>query len=92
MSWQDSFKCVNLTTIINAAALGYTGLTPGSLVKSAYRTGSTGVLTGAAGIGLASGQVNKAFPDLMIGDLLGEGCDCDSSLPPWAKRLCDTIL
>ncbi len=86
MNAVDAAKCIDLVAVTNAAALGLAGFTPISLVRSGFSK------VGAVGVAGASSQVNRAFPDLNIGELLGEECDCDANIPEWAKTLRDTIL
>jgi RHS repeat-associated protein len=80
MDIYSALMCVDLVAVVNGGAVGFSGFSPSLLWKSGLRRGA--VATAAIGM-----HANRVFPNLRVGDLFGENCDC--SLPPWADRVRD---
>jgi RHS repeat-associated protein len=86
MGWSDAAKCVDAVAVVNGFIIG--GFGNGALGLTVKRR------FGEAFVWFGIGnQINKAAPDVNIGSMIGQTCDCKlPNLPDWVKFLRDSIL
>jgi RHS repeat-associated protein len=86
MNFWDAVKCVDLVAVTNSAIIGASGFGPLGLAGKRQ----FGAAFAWWGIG---NQVNRAAPNIDIGDIVGESCDCQiKNAPEWVRWLKDSIL
>ena len=86
MSLSDAAKCVDMVAVMNGAIIGGFGYGPlGLAIK-----GQFGDAVGWLGAGYAA---NHTMPNIRVGEIMGEECNCKiTDAPAWATTALDFVL